>query len=745
MPEGLASTYNHILQRIDDQGEEDAALAREVLSWLTYARQPLTAEMLQQALAIRPQDTDFDEDALIHEETLLDVCAGLVVIDPQSAVIHFVHYTTQEYFQQSRKAVFPDGPLNMVTTCLTFLLFEEATKSTMPLLYTFIADNWGHHARESPETPQLVEKIVAFVQDEQRLRKCVQHMSGPHSFSKSSSLMSRLHLVAIFDLDLTMSNLLTQSASGVNNQDNEGRTPLHHAAGAEDGCVVKLLLGRDDVDIDLSSYVYGSPLHSAITSGRQDIVEALIARGVDVESRDAQGNRPIHKAIMLGLPDILQVLLKAKVDVTSMTNFGSTPFELAIQKAFGGIRREVSVPWADYPRYLRVLLDSYTGPDIDKGEMMIEAAKNGSHDIVRLFLGKGASPNIKSVSYNQRIPLHWASEKGYDHIIELLLSHGSEAMARDARGYTPLHYASSAGYDSAVTLLIAKMHDLNIKANNGLTPYQIAQFQGHGAIARLLSQAGAEELTVPLASQLSTSDIERRQKENVVDYRRKTAARVPMLNGKAVSVDEYQQYSERLIIAARFGDIEGVLLCLTKDVDVGERDPQHNKTSLHWAAENGRTEAVQLLLEWGSNISHQDVYGETALHYAAGNGHEDVIDALLKRDPDLSIMDDRGRTVLRYARDNFHVEAVRRFLKQWDGTAKEAAEQDNHGRSLVHWAVEGGMTDLLEKLQALHLDPSAFAPDQRGRTPLQYGCMQSDLTLSETLTKLLLGNQGDEL
>ena len=113
----------------------------------------MTCLVLQQALAIKPQDKTFDEDAMVHEETPAAVRAGLPVVDHDTKFIHFVHYTTQEYFTQKRTVCFPNSPLEIITTCLTFLLFDETTKDSMPSLYAYVADNWGHHARKSPETP----------------------------------------------------------------------------------------------------------------------------------------------------------------------------------------------------------------------------------------------------------------------------------------------------------------------------------------------------------------------------------------------------------------------------------------------------------------------------------------------------------------------------------------------------------------------------------------------------------------
>ena len=168
---------------------------------------------------------------------------------------------------------------------------------------------------------------------------------------------------------------------------------------------------------------------------------------------------------------------------------------------------------------------------------------------------------------------------------------------------------------------------------------------------------------------------------------------------------------------------------------MAERDHEHSKTALHWAAENGHRDIALLLLDCDSNLAHQDQYGETALHYAAESGYADIVDAFLKCGPDLSLRDDRGRTALRCARDNYHLEVVGMMLEQWDGTKEEAEEKDSQGKSLAHWAAEAAIIDVLKKLNSLKLDISAFAPDQRRWTPLQYARMQSDPAVVELMTQ----------
>ena len=162
---------------------------------------------------------------------------------------------------------------------------------------------------------------------------------------------------------------------------------------------------------------------------------------------------------------------------------------------------------------------------------------------------------------------------------------------------------------------------------------------------------------------------------------------------------------------------------------MAERDHEHHKTALHWAAENGNEDIGQLLLEWGSSIASQDQYGETPLHYAAESGYTKIVEILLKRGAELGAKDDRDRTALRCARDNYHIETVKVMLSGWEGTKAEAEEKDKQNKSLAHWTAEIGDAKLWHKLRDLDLSADAMAPDERGWTPAQYAVKSDNQTL----------------
>ncbi len=129
LPKGSGSAasniaYDETMNRIRGQEKGFRDLAIATLSWISLAKRPLTLRELQCALSVEPGDIAMDEANFVDEETLSSACAGLIVVDHESRIVRLAHYTTQEYFESQKDALFLDRQNLLAETCLTYLSFD---------------------------------------------------------------------------------------------------------------------------------------------------------------------------------------------------------------------------------------------------------------------------------------------------------------------------------------------------------------------------------------------------------------------------------------------------------------------------------------------------------------------------------------------------------------------------------------------------------------------------------------------
>ena len=85
---------------------------------------------------------------------------------------------------------------------------------------------------------------------------------------------------------------------------------------------------------------------------------------------------------------------------------------------------------------------------------------------------------------------------------------------------------------------------------------------------------------------------------------------------------------------------------------------------LHWAADRGHADVVQLLLQdHPERALTKDKWGDTPLHLAACNGHTDVVQRLLNAKPDAAVATNKnGDTPLHWAIARGHADVVQLLL-----------------------------------------------------------------------------------
>ena len=154
---------------------------------------------------------------------------------------------------------------------------------------------------------------------------------------------------------------------------------IHDAAAAGDIDAVKQHIAAG---ADVNENVLSAPLHAAALNGHKEIAELLIAKGADVDAKDALGNTPLYNTILFnaaldGYKEIAELLIQNSADVNAQDKNGNTPLH--------------------------------------------EAATSGLKEVVELLIANGAVVNAKKKF--GRTPLHGAATKG---IAELLIAKGAD-------------------------------------------------------------------------------------------------------------------------------------------------------------------------------------------------------------------------------------------------------------------------------------------------------------------------------
>jgi len=202
-----------------------------------------------------------------------------------------------------------------------------------------------------------------------------------------------------------------------------------------------------------------------------------------------------------------------------------------------------------------------------------------------------------------------------------------------------------------------------------------------------------------------------------------------------------EEANERLLAAARNGDIRVAKEALGAGADVNVREGRLQLTPLdtaamdghpaivklllergaapnargkygvaplHWAARHGQTEVGRILIENGADVNLKDFDLETALYKAASRGHTDFVQLLLDNGADINAAEDRWRrTAIYEAAANRHLDTVRLLI-----------ERGADHRGLLHTAASRNQTDLAALLLDNGDDINAVKDGYR-ETPLR--------------------------
>ncbi|KAF3189894.1 hypothetical protein TWF788_009881 [Orbilia oligospora] len=770
----LEEAYDKTMERIEKKAEF-SRVAKNALQWIVYSRRPLTVLELQHALGVEVNKDEMDDENIPNIEDVVFVCAGLVVIDKERDIVRLVHYTTQEYFKQSKGHGFPDAETYIARVCIGYLsyrLFESGwcrsedelrRRMDQNPLYGYTAQNWGYHAQKSSG---LDPRVIEFLTDEAKVQSCAQAMMSPvvrwtrhmeytafYEPGESLTALKGLHLAAFFGLE-NVTNEMVLRVCDLNVTDGLRRTLLSWAAGNGQTAVGKLLV-KSGADVDFLDIDGRTPLLWAAAGGHLSMIELLIGNGANINATDIFGVTALHIAARRSYSGAISFLLNNGADGDMMDICGGTSLAWAIDNADNAAARLLLKTCTNLDYIYRPLaphqaVEVLWGKEIYLVDSTIRRQKQFYYDMPcsghdgsiiwdrRRYRFPGSSP--------KECLLRRAVVNEDETVVRILMAKGSRPDLERAKGLTPLLEAVERGNQSIFELLVVGFKGtwakIDLKNRLGRSYLSIAAKNGSEIIVELLLKMG--------------SNVESKDRTGLTPLC--WAAKKGY--GKIVRVLLTQPGIEPDVVVRRNRSR------MWFEMDRGGAN--RGRTPLSYAAEGGYADVVKLLLETG-RVDPDPVHpraGRTPLSYAAAGGHLAVVQLLLdtgRVGPDSMYMASGAsrvrtplpygldylyrpipsitdRTPLSYAAENGHVDVVKVLLER-EGVDPDSVAFST-GQTPLSYAANNGHQQVVKLLLAtgrVNPDSRATYSHLAGRTPLSFASEKG----YEAIVKCLLSRNAD--
>lgn len=191
----------------------------------------------------------------------------------------------------------------------------------------------------------------------------------------------------------------------------------------------------------------GAELLRAAGAGDLARVQALLARGAPLETRDADGNTPLLRATLANQEAVATALMAAGADVNAKNRMQDSAYLYAGARGHNGILAETLRHGADLRSTNRY-----------GGTALIPACERGLVDTVRMLLRAGVDPNhVNRLGWTGLLEAIILSDGGPAHqaVVRLLLDNGADVNLPNGDGRSPLWHARQRGQEAIATMLQA--------------------------------------------------------------------------------------------------------------------------------------------------------------------------------------------------------------------------------------------------------------------------------------------------
>ncbi len=281
-------------------------------------------------------------------------------------------------------------------------------------------------------------------------------------------------------------------------------------------------------------------------------------------------------------------------------------------------------------------------------EQLVEAVREKDAATVESLLEAGADPNITSANGDPILKTAIFAVNSSMEVIELLVEHGADVNALDKDGNPLLPQVAQKPRPEVVQLLLDAGADVNTKmnANDGPTYFIDAPVLIHAVLGNQ-----AEVVEVLIANGADVNLAERSYQDTALHlaaYGNRAEIVTILLEGGA-DPGQFNTFGAPLHFAAVNNSLDAIQALLDGGADVNILDG-NDLTPMMTAIRDARPPLVAGLVSTflanGADPNWQDKTGYTALHYAAREGRIEAISLLVEHGADLNLENNGGKTPL---------------------------------------------------------------------------------------------------
>lgn len=416
--------------------------------------------------------------------------------------------------------------------------------------------------------------------------------------------------------------------------------PVAQALRAHDLARTRALLDASPELLHAGDLRSNQPIHWAVMTRQIEAIDELLRRGANIEARRADGAQPIHLCNgdyhYRGWRDVPQDWPISPLEVFRHLTSKGARIDLGMAAATGNLERVRELLDADPSLVNR--LSEYDSYYIGCGAPIKNAAARGHLEIVKLFLERGADPNLPEPGIAPRgHALYSAAANGHYEVAKLLLEHGAYPCVEVESSADTLSRAISNKDERMIELLCSygAARPVNLLACHNDLQTAAAVFAANPALAddpEALASAANEghESFVRLMLRYKP-DLPRRVSFPAWAVGAKTRELNELLfaHGMNPSGPNWLGIAP-LHEFARQGDQEKAAIFIDHGADLHARDEDICSTPLGWAAKFGQKNMVEFLLKRGAKTNlPDDPPWATPLAWATRRGHIEIA-ALLR-------------------------------------------------------------------------------------------------------------------